>query len=826
MTSPAVLRSLARSRALSLAVVGTLALGIGALGTTLSLLDAALWRQPPFPDAERLAILYLTRATATAPEYRLRWSYPEITTLRELSGDFLSVANFSRTLLTLTGLGDPEPVEGEVVAAAYFPILGVGALHGRTFVDAEDSTPGAHPVVVLGFDLWQRRFAGDTGIVGRILRLNGVPLTVVGVMPQDFHGLSGVAQFWTPTMMAPSLSYDEYLTTDQNFISVVARLRPGIDLATARTRLAALGRRVNALRPDAKPDSVERIGGTAVALNEARVDRVMRRSLLILGAAVALVFFLACANAMNLLLGRAASRRREAAVRAALGGGYARLLRHFLAEGVVLVLAGGVVGLLLTWWASQVIQSPVKLLGPGNFYGAVSDFAAPAFGWRQVGFVGVLTLLTILLVAWAPAAGVTRSGIVPGLRAGERGASSSAGTLLRPTMRGGIVALESALAVLLLIGGGLLIDSFARMRRTDLGIDASRVLTFWLRPSEVRVPVSAAPAFVAKILEAIERVPGVEAVTVDGGAPVSGTARSTLFIQGRPAPPPELAPPVLRHYIAPDHFKVLSVPLLRGRVFTDADRAGSPRVAIISASAARHFWPGDDPIGQRVWFGGGSSFDRPDSSAEIVGIVGDVVHEPLSLKPNRDEFYTPYAQFTYSSRVVMVRTTGDPIAMVPAIRSAVQSVDPDLPLTDVQSMNERIGNSWSRQRFDAMLFGGFAVLALLLATSGIYAVVSYAVSMRTREMGIRLALGATAPAVIRLVVREGMGFPAAGLVIGVGAALLFGGALRAVLYQVSPMDPGVLAGAVVLLLAVSLVACLVPARRATRVDPLVALRAE
>jgi predicted permease len=270
----------------------------------------------------------------------------------------------------------------------------------------------------------------------------------------------------------------------------------------------------------------------------------------------------------------------------------------------------------------------------------------------------------------------------------------------------------------------------------------------------------------------------------------------------------------------------LSVPLLRGRVFTDADRAGSPRVAIISASAARHFWPGADPLGQRVWFGGGSSFDRPDSSAEIVGIVGDVVHEPLALKPNLDEFYTPYTQFTYASRVVMVRTAGDPITMVPAIRRAVQSVDPDLPLSDVQTMDERIGNSMSRQRFDAMLFGGFAALALLLATSGIYAVVSYAVSMRTREMGIRLALGATGPAVIRLVVREGMGFPAIGLLLGVASSLTLGGALRAVLYQVSPTDPGVFAGAVVLLLAVSIVACFVPARRATRVNPLVALRME
>jgi putative ABC transport system permease protein len=826
MTSPAVLHSLARAPGLSLAVIGTLALGIGALGTTFSLVDAALWRQPPFPDADRLAILYLTRTTATVPEHRLRWPYRGVTALRDLSRDFLSVSNFSRQLLTLTGTGDPEPLEGEVVAPAYFPILGVGALKGRTFVAAEDSTPGTHPVVILGFDLWQRRFAGDAGLVGRTVRLNGVPLTVVGVMPQGFRGLSGVAQFWTPAMMAPSLSYADYLTTDQNFISVVARLRPGIDLAAARTRMAALGTRINALRPDAPPDSGERVSGTAVSLNEARVDRVVRRSLLILGSAVALVFLLACANAMNLLLGRATSRRREAAVRAALGGGYGHLLRHFLAEGVVLVLSGGAFGLLISWWASHVIQSPVGLLGPGNFYGAVSDFADPTFGWRHVAFVAALTLATILLVAWAPAAGVTRSGIAAGLREGERGASAAGGTLLRPTMRGGIVALESALAVLLLIGGGLLIDSFMKMRRTDLGIDSSHVLTFWLRPSDVTVPVAAAPAFIGKVLEAIERVPGVEAASVDGGAPVSGTARSTLFIQGRPAPPPELAPPVLRHYIAPDHFKVLGVPLREGRVFTDADRAGSPRVAIISESAARHFWRGGNPIGQRVWFGGGSSFDRPDSSAEIIGIVGDVMHEPLANKPNLDEFYTPYMQFTYSSRVVMVRTAGDPIAIVPAIRRAVQSVDPDLPLSDIQSMDDRIGNSWSRQRFDALLFGGFAALGLLLATSGIYAVVSYAVSMRTREMGIRLALGATAPAVIRLVVREGMGFPAAGLVAGAVAAFMFGGALRGVLYQVSPTDPGVFAGALGLLLAVSLVACFVPARRATRVDPLVALRAD
>jgi predicted permease len=340
------------------------------------------------------------------------------------------------------------------------------------------------------------------------------------------------------------------------------------------------------------------------------------------------------------------------------------------------------------------------------------------------------------------------------------------------------------------------------------------------------VPTSAAPAFIARLLEAITRVPGVVSATVDGGAPVSGSARGLLYIAGRPVPRPNEAPVVLRHYVAPDHFRTLGIPLLTGRVFTAADIAGRPNVAVISKSAAQRFWPNQDPIGQRVWFSSGSGFSSPDSTAEIVGVVGDVVHQSLDEPPNRADVYTPYAQFTYAWRMFMVRTTGDPVNAVGAIRKAVQSVEPDLPLTEVQSLAERIGNSWSRHRFDAILFGGFAAVAILLATAGIYAVVAYAVTQRTREMGIRMALGARPAAVVRLVVREGMTFPLAGLLAGVIGAAASTRVLRASLYEITPTDPVIFSATVALLLGVSVVACLAPARRATRVDPLEALRAE
>lgn len=808
-----------------MAAVGMLALGIGALTTTFGLVDAALIRQPPFVEADRLAMLYITR-TGAAGARRERWSYPRLQMLSRTATSFESIANYSPATVTLTGAGDPETISAEVVSPSYLALLRVRPMKGRTFLASEDDAPGAHPVVLLGYDLWQRRFSGDSAVVGRTIGVQGLALTVVGVMPRSFRGLTNRAQLWIPASMAPSLTYADYLKTNQNFISVVGRLRPGVDLAKAQAELAVLGGQINRALPSQSDDLAETLGATAIALNVARVDATLKRSVLILLAAVALLHLLACANVTNLLLGRAASRRREAAVRSALGCGSARLLRFFIAEGFLLTLSGGAAGIALAMWAGKIITVPTDMWAPRGFYGSLGAFDEPAFGVRTVLFGTAVTALTALLVCWVPAVSMLRSDILTGLRAGARGIALGAGTLRRPSLRGVVVALEAALAVLLLVAGGLMMASFSRMRRTDLGVNADHVLTFLLRPSEVRVPTSAAPAFIARLLEAITRVPGVVSATVDGGAPVAGSARGLLYIAGRPVPRPSEAPVVLRHYVAPDHFRTLGVPLLSGRVFTAADIAGRPNVAVVSKSAAQRFWPGQNPIGQRIWFSSGSGISSPDSAAEIVGVVGDVVHQSLDEPPNRADVYTPYAQFTYAWRMFMVRTTGDPISAVSAIRKAILSVEPDLPLTEVESLTDRIGSSWSRHRFDAMLFGGFAAVALLLATAGIYAVVAYAVSQRTREMGIRMALGARPATVVRLVVREGMTFPLAGLLVGVIAAAASARVLRASLYEITPTDPAVFAATVTLLLAVSVIACLAPARRATRVDPLEALRAE
>jgi putative ABC transport system permease protein len=817
------MRSLLRVPGFALAVIATLALGVGALITTFTLVDAALWRLPPLENANRIALLYVTRSSPRQPFHRERWSYPAIQQLKAQSAGIGTIANYSGSNLSLTGIDQPEWLTGEIVSPEYFLVVGAAPVVGRTFLASEDVV-GANAVVVLGHELWQRRFAGDRSIVGRAIQLRGIPLTVVGVMPAGFRGITDKAEYWIPTVMAPRLTYDEYLTTRQNFISVVARLGPGIDITEARSALAVFAQRMgDDLSED--PDSLDVVGATAMPLNEARIERNTRRSLLLLFGAVALLYLLACANAANLMLGRAANRRREAAILSALGGAPSNLWRHFLPEGIALVLLGCLAGLGLAGVANQFVSTPTDVWGPRNFYGSIGAFAQPSIQLRALGFTAVLFAMTLVLVAWAPAVSAARVDILTGLRDGSRGASSRAATLRRPSLRGFIVALEAALAMLLLVGGGLMIDSFRRMRQTDLGVNTDRVLTFWLRPNEVRIPPEAAPAFVSQILNAISRVPGVVAATVDGGAPVSGTARSTLYIPGRGFTR-QTAPPVLRHYVAPDHFKVLGIPLVRGRVFTDGDIAGRPRVAVISESAARRYWPGQDPLGQRVWFGGGSDFDAPERSAEIVGIVADVVHEPLDVKPNRNEFYTPYMQFTYASRMVMIRTSGNPMDVLPGIRAALRTVDADLPMVELRTLNDLIGRSWSRQRFDAALFGSFALLALLLASSGIYAVVAYAVAQRTREMGIRMALGAQPAAILRLVIREGMTLPVVGLIAGTVGAFVLSRFLQATLYEIKPTDPGVFAASIVLLTMVAALACLTPAFRATRQDPLITLRSE
>jgi predicted permease len=829
---PTALRSVVRARGVSTAVVITLALGVGALTTAFGIVNAALIRQPPFEDAQRLAMLYLVRTPAGEPTRRERWSFARYELLQGWQQSFENLASYSPGTLTLSGDVDAEPVEGERVSASYFSLLRVGAARGRLFTDSEDDAAQPTPVVVLGHGLWTRRWAADPTILGRTIRLNGVPLTVIGVLPPTFSGLSGRAELWVPRTMTPQLTYADYLTTNQNFISAVGRLRHGIELSAARSELAVLGAAINRAAPSDPQAPHERVTAAAASINEARSDATVRRSLMVFLGGVVLLHLLACANVTNLLLGRAAARRHESAVRIALGSGPARLFAHLLADGAGVALLGGLLGVVLAWGATGLIAPPTNVWAPRSFYGSLAPFDTPAFGPAEVVCGLSLALATALIVAVPPAFATFRLDVAAGLKAGSRGVLQGGlrgrdrGGSRLPSVRALIVGLEAALAMLLVVAAGLLIDSFQRMRQTDIGVDTTRVLTFWVIPSEARVPPAAAPAFVTRMLDAVSAIPGVVAATVDGGAPLAGTARSTLYIAGRPAPPPGQAPPVLRHYVARDHFTVMGIPLRRGRAFAHSDVAGAPRVTVISETAARRFWPNEDPIGQRVWFGGGSSFSSPDSAARIIGVVADVVYEPLDQAPNRASFYTPYAQFTYASRMFFLRTAGTPLSVVPAVRKAVALVDADLSLRDVQPLAEVVNGSWARHRFDALLFGGFGLAALLLAGSGVFAVLAYAVANRTREFGIRIALGAQPGAVMRQVLKEGMAFPLAGLLVGALASAGAARLLRASLYQISPVDPVVYARTTLLLLAVAAGACLVPAWRATRADPMEALRAE
>jgi len=473
--------------------------------------------------------------------------------------------------------------------------------------------------------------------------------------------------------MVPRLSYADYHATNQDFISVVGRRAPGVTLERARAELALLGVRIErALPSDTDVPTV--FGATAVPLADARIDPAYRRAVLVLLTAVLLLLLLTCANVAGLELARNLGRTREIAVRLAIGASRARIVRLMVTETAVIALSGGVAGVVIAAWAPHLVHLPSAIAGPGNQYGQLGEFAAPRVNAVVLGFAVLVAGAAGLLAGLLPALTASRTDLSMALKPGGTRAGQGAHGR-RGTIRSMLVAGEVALALVLSAGATLALGSARRLQRVPLGIEPAHVLTFRIAPSDVQYPAPAAPAFIERVLAAVRAVPGVEAATVDACAPLGlRCANSTLYVIGRPAPPPGLAPEVLRHYVGPDHFRTLGVPIVRGRAFTSSDRAGRPRVAIINETAARRFWPGQDPIGQRVWFGGGSSFDRPDSSAEIVGIVGDVPYGSaagLSILPS---FYTPYLQFTYAERMVMVRTRGDPNRVASALRAAVASV--------------------------------------------------------------------------------------------------------------------------------------------------------
>jgi predicted permease len=815
-------RMLIRMRGAAVVAIATLALGIAATTTVFSIVYAALLRPLPFADPDRLVLLYVTRTTPRDGLQKMRWSQPEIAALGSKASSLEEVASFTSSRVNLTSNGEPEQIYGEVVTPGYLRILRLAPQIGRTFDADEDLEPGGHPVAVISARLWQRRFGSDPAIIGRSIGINRVSLTIVGVLPATFSGLSGRAELWIPTTMAPRLTYGDYLTTPQHFINLVGRLQPGISLEQAAAELETIGPHVVVAErsPAAEPAAWS---ATLGPLANARIDAANRRSALLLLAAVACVLLIACVNVASVLLARARARRREIAVKLAIGAGRAQIVRQLLTESLVLAAIGGACGTLVAIWSVDFMSLPEVIASQRNGYAQIGAFAGPAMDRAVLLFALAVTIGTSVLFGLAPALDSSRADLVTALKEDER---SVAGGPQRRLLAGFVVS-EVALAVLLLAGAGLLLKSFAGMQNLRAGFVPDRVLTFWVSPPVSQYAPADGPAIVERLLTSIQRAPGVVSAAINRCTPFATSCSRTLLFFADRRNDAARAPGVGRHYISADYFRTLGIPVRAGRTLTDEDRAGRPPVTVINETAARRFWPGENAVGKRVWFGSttGGAFASPAHPVEVVGIVGDVKYGQVDEAVGPD-FYTSYLQFSYPDTMVVVKTDRDVSAIVPSMRSAVSSVDSGLPIYDVQSLDDRIRASMSRPRFNAAVLAVFAGAALLLAAVGVYGVMAYSVSFRLHEIGVRLALGAGARRVLGLVLGESARLAGLGAAIGLAGALALTRLMRSVLYGVAPNDPLILATVTIVILIVALAAAFLPARRAATVDPMSVLRNE
>ena len=812
------LRSFRRAPGFTAVAVLTLAVGIGANTAIFSAVNAMLLRPLPFKEPQRLMQVNLTipRRGDSSPRDDLPWSYPKFAVFRRAQTIFDDLTLWAGTQGTVRVGTDAERTGFELADGHYLPTLGVRIAIGRNFSADEDAKPGSARVVILSDAFWQRRFNADSSVLGRALTLDGDPHTIVGVLPPGFRGMSGRAD-----VLVSFMSQDPQMLNEpwSHGFELIARLKPGVTPETAKSAVRQLGVVVNDAFPQPE-NRAERWGAVARELNGTRVDPRVRRSLLVLLGAVGLVLLIACANVANLFLVRAASRRREIAVRLAVGAGRRRLVRQLLTESVVLAVLGGAASMAVAWWGVKLLAAlnPVTTLRAQRLggIGAVS-FAAIRLDPTAFAFAAALTVVTGLVFGLVPALQATRPSLTGDLKSDtERSRLSGARGL---TSRNLLAIVEIALAVVLLAGSGLMIKSLGKLLGVQPGFDAERVLT--MRFNLTDVGRDSLPAFYDQLLERLAAIPGATNVALADCPPLNGGCNGTELIhRDRPKPPPGTAPSVGVHWVTPDWFATMRVPLLAGRVFTRSDRLGVQKVVVISERAAKNYWPGQDPIGRPVSVGQGGFYD---DTAYVVGVVGDVRFGTLDSLPVPD-VYLSYYQSPRGRMMMFVRTAGDSRAIVGAVRREAAALAPGVPLYDVRPMHERVADAMGYARFSALLLATFAVVALALAALGTYGVISFGVSQRTREIGIRVALGASRGSVLRLVVGQGIGLAVIGGLLGIAGALTTTGVLKSLLFGVAPSDPYTLATIVALLVVSVVVASWIPARRAAGVDPAEALR--
>jgi predicted permease len=812
------IRQLARRPAFTLAAVGSLALGIGLTTTLFSVVNAVLLRETPIERPDELVEIY----TSAYDFPQLTTSYPDYLSIRDAVDalDGVAAHAFVRGILS-TG-ERPALVTGESVTANYFDVLGLRPVRGRPFREDEDRAPGASPVVVLGHGMWQRQFGGREDILGTTVTLSGLDYTVVGVAPPAFRGtIPGIpTDFWVPVMMVEQFEFSGMQATSDNdpgttrldrrgtrWLFVKGRLARGRTIEQARSQVEAVFARLEREHPVLN----EKVGATVLPASSIRfhpmLDGYVRAASAVLLTAVGLVLLVACANVANMMLARATSRRRELAIRAAIGAGRGRIVRQLLSESLVLAAAGGAAGTLVAVWAGRLVSGLGADLGPVPIDFNVSLDATVLL------FAIATSLATALLFGLAPAWSASRLDLVPALK---DAAGDGAGRSRRVTLRDALVVGQLALSLVLLVSGALLTRGMLAARGTDLGFDPAPIssLTFNLQMNGY--DVDRAMALRTRALEAIAALPGVEAVAVSSRLPLAPDINMTgVTVPGHHAPDADPTP-IDAAYVGADYFRVVGVPIVAGRAFTEDDVNGARKVAIVNETMARQYWPGESAVGRVIHDG---DLDQPP--IEVVGVARD--HKVRSV----GEAPRPYLHLPAgpSRRIsLVVRTSTPAVSALPMLREAIWKLEPDVVFTGEASATEIAAITMAPTILGAGIIGGFGALALLLAAVGLYGVIAYAVSLRTREVGIRMALGAARGQVVRLVLRQGGRLAAVGVAIGTLASLAVGRVLASLLYGVSPFDPVAYGVAAALLVAVAALANLAPALTASRVDPLTALR--
>ena len=803
-------RMLLKQPSFTLIAALTLALGIGANTAIFSVVYAVLLRPLPYHEPERLVMIW-TKQEKLGVEQTLV-SEHEVLDFREQAKLFEGFGVLNGSSFILTGAGEPEQLTGAPVSTNFLSLLGVKVIAGRDFAPDEEK-PGAARVAILSHGFWQRRFGGEQSIIGSTINLSGWPTTVVGVLPPNF-ALMLPSETQEPTKIDVWIPYtDDYAKQPRHHhtLTVIARMKPGVSLQQAQEEMNAIAARLYPLHYTKTGFAVK------VASLHGDIVKKMRPALLALLVAVGFVLLIACANVANLLLARAAGRVSEIAVRAALGAGRVRLVRQLLTESVMLALFGGALGALLAVWGAKALLA----LSPAD----LPRLDEVGVNVPVLAFTCAITMLTGILFGLFPALRASQTNLTQALKDGSR---SLAGGASSQRLRSAIVVAEIALSLALLIGAGLLLRSFLGLTKVDPGFEARNILTIQLRPPRPKYPNGVAVGnFYQQLMEKIQALPGAETAAAISDLPLGGQAASlTLTFEGvaANAERDNLASfEVDERIITPDYFKVMKTPLLAGRFFTPQDARGQPRVAIIDERLQRRLWPNANPIGRRLTYG--RFPERPGMWIEIVGVVRRIRHHRLDADV-REMVYFPHAQSSRIGMTLVIRSTSDPLAMVGAARGAVQSVDSDQPIYGIRMMDELVAGALAPARFMLLLLMIFAGAAAALAVVGIYGVMSHSVTQRTHEIGVRMALGAGASDVLRLVIRQGIKLALLGVASGLVVALLLTRLMRELLFGVSAIDLGTFAAVPALLAGVALLACLIPARRATKVDPMVALRCE